>query len=115
MVATTRRAIVTQGDRLQQASQRLDVAGKRAIHQRRDALQRLDRMRKTLGYEETLKRGFAVVRGPDGVLTTANAARQVPQVELQFADGTVSARPDGAPPKPSRKSAPPAPEQKDLF
>lgn len=123
MVATTRRAIGTQGERLQQLGGRLDVASKRAILDRRDALQRLDRMRQTLGYQETLKRGFAVVHGPDGLITSAATARLTPQFEIEFADGRTAVRPEGVPPKSgpksgpksARKADPSTPEQKDLF
>lgn len=113
VVAATRRAITVQDHKLADLTRRLDLATQRAIRTRGDALQRMDRMRQSLGYTETLKRGFVVVHGPDGVITSAQAARQMPQVELEFADGRINARPEGAPPKPARKARPP--EQKSLF
>lgn len=112
VTATTRRAIVTQGEKLVDLTRRLDAARSRAIASRREALIRLDRTRLTLGYEETLKRGFAVVHGPDGLITSAGIAARTAQFEIQFADGRVPARPEQPPKKP--KSAP-KPQQKSLF
>lgn len=113
MVATTRRAIDQQGARLKDLGQRLDLAARRGIAVRRDTMLRLDRMRQTLGYRETLKRGFAVVHGPDGLITTATAARAAPRFEIEFADDRIAARPEDAPRKSAKKPEPP--EQKNLF
>ncbi|AUH63411.1 exodeoxyribonuclease VII large subunit [Paracoccus zhejiangensis] len=112
VTATTRRAILTQGERLADLTRRLDAAPKRGIQQRREALLRLDRTRLTLGYTETLKRGFAVVHGPNGLITSAEVAAQTPRFEIEFADGRTPARPDTPPKAP--KSAP-TPQQKSLF
>ena len=113
VMTTARRSILQQGQKVIDLARRLDLALQRSIRTRSEALQRVDRMRLSLGYTETLKRGFVVVHGPDGVVTSAKAARQMPQVELEFADGKVAARPEGAPPKTTRKPKPP--EQKSLF
>jgi exodeoxyribonuclease VII large subunit len=112
VLSTTHRAILTQGERLQGLTQRLDAAVSRAVATRRESMLRLDRIRQSLGYQETLKRGFVVVQGPNGVIVTATEAQQSPRFELRFADGTVAARPEGSGGK-SRKVAPPA--QKSLF
>ncbi|MDB6178076.1 exodeoxyribonuclease VII large subunit [Paracoccus sp. Z330] len=115
VVALTRRAVVTQGERLEQLSAKLQGASTRMIQQRRDALTRLDRTRQTLGYRETLKRGYAVVRvhGQEGVLTSAQATRVTPRVEIEFSDGRVDARPEGGGAKTRSPKKPP--EQKTLF
>jgi exodeoxyribonuclease VII large subunit len=55
-----------------------------ALSQRLDAL---DRMRQTLGYKETLTRGYAVVRGDGRVVTSKIAAGASQSVEIEFADG----------------------------
>ena len=112
VMASTRRAIAQQDQRLADLARRLEQAVQRAIRNRDQAMQRVDRLRLSLGYKETLKRGFVVVHGPEGVLTSAQAARQTPQMDLEFADGRVTVRPEGAP-KPARKARPP--EQKSLF
>ncbi len=111
ITGSTRRDILTQTERLKILQSRLTKAGQRAITIRRETLLRLDRTRQTLGYGETLKRGFAVIHGPDGLITSAEAARQCPRFEIEFTDGRIPARPDSAPK--SRKAEPP--EQKSLF
>ena len=62
---------------------RLAVLGAALITERRAALARLDRLRQTLGHMETLKRGFAVIRGPEGeVVTSAAPAAAIPAVAM---------------------------------
>ncbi|AUH34887.1 exodeoxyribonuclease VII large subunit [Paracoccus tegillarcae] len=112
VTAVTRRAIVTQTERLSDLGRRLDAAPARAVAVRRDALSRLDRTRQTLGYTETLRRGFAVVHGPNGLITSAEAATQTARFEVEFGDGRMAARPDVPPRKGTAK---PKPEQKSLF
>jgi len=56
---------------------------------RRARLVALDRLRETLGYVETLKRGYAVVRGDGVVVTTTLAAKAAKKLEVEFADGRV--------------------------
>ena len=77
-----------------------------------DALAALERLRLTLGYEETLARGYAVVWG-DGVLVTqVAAAKAADTLEIQFKDGRMTAgRGGSAPPRPARKP----PDQGSLF
>lgn len=116
VTATTRRAITQQAARLTELHQRLDAALRRGQDQRRQTLARLDRMRQSLGPEETLARGFVIVRGPeDKVITSAEAAGQAARLELQFAgDRRVAVQPETAPARPKRRK-PPAPEQKTLI
>lgn len=116
VTTTTRRAISQQQLRLTELNDRLDAAFRRALAQRHEALIRLDRMRQSLGPDETLKRGFVILRGPDdSVITTPDAAAQSPRLELQFAGNRrLAVRPDTAPEKPRRRKSPP-PEQKTLI
>ena len=87
------------GDRLARAPQlhlaRLD-----------EQLARLDRMRQTLGYTETLRRGYAVVRDGSGgmaggtagggrLLPSAAAASAAAQLIVEFHDGRIDAVPAG--------------------
>lgn len=58
----------------------------------RDSVASLDRLRQTLGYEETIKRGYAVVRKDGHAVTRAGEAKGL--MELQFADGRVTVRSD---------------------
>jgi exodeoxyribonuclease VII large subunit len=79
----------------------------KALGQRLDAL---DRMRLTLGYSETLKRGYAVVRGDGHVLITKAGAEKALVLEIEFADGRVVL---GA--RTGKKGKSDAPEQGSLF
>lgn len=77
-----------QGD-LAILSTRLDMAPTArftALSQRLDAL---DRTRQTLGYAETLKRGYAVLRGDGVVVTTKAQAEKASVLEAEFQDGRV--------------------------
>lgn len=104
VTALSRRAIATQSERLAELTLRLDQNAQRAIYQRREALLRLDRMRRTLGYEQTLARGFAVVHGAGGVVTSAATAGKLAHFEIEFADGRVQARPDDSRSERGRKT-----------
>ncbi|MFV0385889.1 exodeoxyribonuclease VII large subunit [Paracoccus sp. (in: a-proteobacteria)] len=112
-VAATRKAIDTQTGRLDGLTRRLQMAARRDLAVRREALVRLDRMRQTLGYTETLKRGFAVVHGRGGVVTSVADGAKQPRFEIEFADGRLTARPENPPSQPARKTDGPA--QKTLF
>jgi len=52
-----------------------------------DRLEALDRTRLTLGTAETLRRGYAVVRGDGVVVTSRNAAEKAAVLEVEFHDG----------------------------
>ncbi|MGB5560376.1 MAG: exodeoxyribonuclease VII large subunit, partial [Paracoccaceae bacterium] len=71
-------------------------------------LDALERMRQTLGYTETLKRGYAVVRGDGAVVTTAIAAAAASGLEIEFADGRLAL---GAGPRPKSKPKPDTPPE----
>jgi exodeoxyribonuclease VII large subunit len=90
---------------------RLSGAATIQLERHQTRLHGLDRMRETLGYRETLKRGYAVVRGDGNVVTTAKAAKAATSLEVEFADGKMS--PAGKPAKPKSK-IPPA-DQGSLF
>lgn len=80
-------------------------------------------MLRSLDPKAPLKRGYALVFGPEGDLVrSADAARQAGTLKLEFADGQVAAATGDAPPptsaprKTARKSSPPSsPKQDDLF
>jgi len=67
-------------------------------------LEALDRTRLTLGYRETLKRGFAVVRADGQVVTGTAAAEAAAVIEIEFHDGRVVV--DGKPGPAPRGPAP---------
>jgi exodeoxyribonuclease VII large subunit len=61
--------------------------------QLKDRLSALERMRQTLGYKETLGRGYAVVRDGDGhVLGSLSAAKSADALDIEFSDGRLAAQ-----------------------
>ena len=92
-------------ERLSALDGRLQAAPARRLAMLGDRLDRLDRLRQTLGPQETLKRGFVIVRGDGVVVTTRDAAERALVLELQFQDGRLAmgAKP---PKKPRGKGSP---------
>lgn len=82
-VADGRRDLIRLGDRL-------EAAPALRLARLADRLEALDRTRLTLGYAETLKRGYAVVRGNGAVVTTKDAAEKAASLEIEFRDGRLS-------------------------
>jgi exodeoxyribonuclease VII large subunit len=66
---------------------RLDAASAQRFAALTARLDGLERMRLTLGYTETLARGYAVVRGDGAVISTRKALEAASAVEIEFADG----------------------------
>ena len=91
---------------------RITDAGHRQTEVLGRRVEAMDRLRMTLGYEATLARGYAVVRGDDQVVTSTKAAKQAQVLEIQFADGRMVV--GGAAGK-TRKAAGKPPEQGSLF
>ena len=98
--------------RLDEVSGRLAGAAAGQERARRARLEALERMRETLGYQETLRRGYAVVRGDGAVVTGLKAARAASALEIQFADGRLTI---GAAPGPKKARKDPPPDQGSLF
>lgn len=73
--------------RLDHATQRLSAIANNQQAEREERLASLDRLRETLGYRETLKRGYAVVRGDGDVVTSQSSAKTASELEIEFADG----------------------------
>ena len=71
------------------------------------------RLRVTLGYEATLARGYAVVRGDGHVVTDLSGAQAATALEIEFRDGRLQVG-QGAKPKRATKPATP-PEQGTLL
>jgi exodeoxyribonuclease VII large subunit len=65
-------------------------------------LDALDRMRLTLGPNETLARGFAIVRSEGRVVTGVASAQAAGALEIEFADGRVAIGKAEAPKKPTK-------------
>lgn len=71
-------------------SGRLDAAPAQRLTRLADRLEALDRTLQTLGYAQTLKRGYAVVRGDGAVVTHKAAAERAVVLEIEFQDGRLS-------------------------
>ncbi|RYH09111.1 exodeoxyribonuclease VII large subunit [Tropicimonas sp. IMCC6043] len=98
-------------DRLARSAERILVAQDAILKRRAERLAALERILRSLDYEEILRRGFAVVRGDGAVVTTKAAAETARSLELQFADGRLTI---GAPAR-GAKSRPAPPDQGSLF
>ncbi|KPQ06057.1 MAG: exodeoxyribonuclease VII large subunit XseA [Rhodobacteraceae bacterium HLUCCA12] len=90
-------------------AERADSAVRAKFERARDTLRALERMRQTLGYRETLARGFAILRDPDGTpLMSAAQTASLPRFRIEMRDGTVDAAPlaagPGTPSAPASKS-----------
>ena len=59
----------------------------RQISEQQQRLQATDRLRETLGYRETLRRGYAVVRSGKVLITDVTAAKSAKSLEIEFSDG----------------------------
>ncbi|MDV7145285.1 exodeoxyribonuclease VII large subunit [Tropicimonas sp. TH_r6] len=82
-----RREITRGEEALADRTRRLSAAGKDLLTRRTERLTALDRVLQSLGYEETLRRGYAVVRVGERIVTTKAEAETARALEIQFADG----------------------------
>ncbi len=108
--------IARRRERLGASSRRLDRAFATLVQDRRRRLDALERMRQTLGYRQTLERGYAVVHGDGRVLTRKSDAARARALEIEFADGRLklTGAKKTSPPKNGRRKSPP-PDQGSLF
>jgi exodeoxyribonuclease VII large subunit len=97
--------------RLAELDARLEAAPAQRLAALSERLEALDRTRRTLGPDETLRRGYAVVRGDGAVVTGRAGAERAMSIELEFHDGRITL---GAKAPPRKASAKP-PEQGSLF
>ena len=110
LLSTAARDIARDRDRLLALETRLHAAPARQLAELTKRLEQTDRTRLTLGYRETLKRGFAVVRGDGHVVTTKAGAERSASLEVEFADGKLAL---GA--RPAKKGKAEGGEQGSLF
>lgn len=85
-------SIARHSDKLAQAARRIAEDADRRLSDARTRLAALDRLRETLGYRETLRRGYAVVRGDGALVTSVTAAQAAVEIEIEFADGKTKLR-----------------------
>jgi exodeoxyribonuclease VII large subunit len=76
--------------RLAELDRRLEAAPALRLQLLADRLEALDRTRATLGYQATLNRGYAVVRGDGAVVTSKAGAEKASALEIEFRDGRLS-------------------------
>ena len=75
---------------LDQNRLRLNQNLTRQIEDKKKQLNGIDRLRETLGYRETLRRGYSVVRDGVDVITSVVQAKSAKFLEVEFMDGRVS-------------------------
>ncbi len=118
------RDIAANRQKVQGLTERMDRAQALRLARLAERLTASDRMRLSLGYEQTLQRGYAVVRTGEALVTSAPKAQKAPTLEIQFADGRVQVQPlisptsagTEAPEKPKPRKAPSGPQgQGSLF
>ncbi len=85
------------------AARRLRRCGRQIPVERRDRLDALGRVLESVSYRKVLARGYAVVRGPAGLIARAAAVTPGLALDIEFADGQVAATASG----PSRRTAKP--------
>ncbi|MCA8880504.1 MAG: exodeoxyribonuclease VII large subunit [Rhodobacteraceae bacterium] len=78
---------------LRRVARRLGAAEQALLGRSRDRLAGAGRLLETLSYGATLARGYAVIWGAGTVVTSAEAARAQPLVEIEFRDGRLPVRP----------------------
>ncbi|MEM6670104.1 MAG: exodeoxyribonuclease VII large subunit [Pseudomonadota bacterium] len=88
--ALTRR-IETSSERVQIFAARLGPALSRTSEQARDRFDKLARLLESFSYKATLERGYAAVRGENGVLDSVAKVEAGATLEIEFADGRVDA------------------------
>ncbi|MGR3712329.1 MAG: exodeoxyribonuclease VII large subunit [Shimia sp.] len=89
-VATLERDVGRYKEKTDDLGRRLADVGSRQVKALRDRLEATDRMRQTLGYQATLERGYAVVRGDGALVKTAAQAGKAAAIEIEFADGRLA-------------------------
>ncbi|WP_436642878.1 exodeoxyribonuclease VII large subunit [Microbaculum sp. FT89] len=76
------------------------------VERRKDRLARVATLLDALSYEQTLKRGYALVRDAAGeMVRTAKGHATGDRLEIRFADGTLPVAVDGSTPRPGRSGA----------
>ncbi len=90
MIADAARKGLEGRARLDGLAARLDRAPRQRLADLARRLEAIDRTRTTLGYHETLRRGFAVMRGDGAVVTTRAAAEKAASLEVEFHDGRLA-------------------------
>jgi len=89
LLAVKREQSVAAGERLERLRPRL-------LTERRAELDGLGRVLESMSYKRVLKRGYVVVRGPEGAITDPDAVTAGLALDLEFADNRHAAATGGA-------------------
>lgn len=109
-------AVAQKKQLLQSIASNFATTASRQVERWSDRLNGLERLRRTLGYEATIERGYAVVRNADGtVLSTVKAANAAGPLDIQFKDGHFKTDAPVAVKKAKAKAKPTAKDQGSLF
>ncbi len=100
LISEAQRKLTTGKADLAQLTTRLEAAPMLRFAALDARLAALGRMHQTLGYHETLKRGFAVVRGDGNLVTSKSTAEAAAMLEIEFHDGKLPLGPRPKRPKP---------------
>lgn len=106
LVVDARRARASLVDSARRARPALD----RILQTKMQAFQAQEKLLETLSYQATLKRGYAIVKAPNGkIVRSAEQIAQLSQVDITLADGEVALTPVGeAKPAKAAPATPPA-------
>ncbi|MFV0475670.1 MAG: exodeoxyribonuclease VII large subunit, partial [Pikeienuella sp.] len=88
--------------RLADLSERLARSGAASLRDPRRRLEETWRLLAGLGPQAVLARGYAIVRGPGGVVTSAKGVGAGDALRIEFADGEAAAVGAGKPAKPAK-------------
>jgi exodeoxyribonuclease VII large subunit len=99
LIAEAARNVTRGQGALAALSARLDAAPAARLTALEARLAALGRTHQTLGYRETLKRGYAVVRGDGAVVTGKADAEGATTLEIEFHDGKLLLGPRAKKPK----------------
>jgi exodeoxyribonuclease VII large subunit len=94
LIADTGREIAKSHARLDALTLRLNAAPATRLSALTARLEALDRLRQTLGYAETLRRGYAVVWADGAVATTKAQAEKAQTLSIEFQDGRLASDAD---------------------
>ncbi len=106
------RHLAEQGRAIESLKHRLTLAWRRRQDQHQSRLEAAERLLASLSHQSVLARGFALVHGEGGLVTSAGALRSGQALELEFHDGRQAAVAGGRPgrlarPARRKKSGPP--------
>jgi len=109
-----RQMLAVRAEQLAGPAGRLDYLRPRLLTERRSELESLNRVLESVSYKKVLKRGYVVVRGPQGAITRAGDVVPGLALDLEFADNQHAAATGGAdqPVAPASEAVPGKPAAK---